>query len=173
MLPTDVHCLLLSRRIIFLETVAGVPGMMGAMVRHLQSLRRFQRDYGWIHTLLGEPWLVLIADRMAKCSRTFHDKHLYRADISVLQITFPVPTSYKHILLLVHGNSLIKRSRYFVLRRNPNVHKCPLARSQWCIEYTLPSCQVMSTLYRVGDRAEESATRGDRTWDLSNRGQTD
>eukprot|EP00117_Sycon_ciliatum_P022415 scpid33022/ scgid19345/ Alternative oxidase, mitochondrial len=42
------------RRIIFLETVAGVPGMMGAMARHLQSLRRFERDHGWIHTLLEE-----------------------------------------------------------------------------------------------------------------------
>jgi len=41
-------------RIIFLETVAGVPGMMGAMVRHLKSLRSFKRDYGWIHTLLEE-----------------------------------------------------------------------------------------------------------------------
>ena len=37
----------------FLETVAGVPGMVGAMVRHLRSLRHMDRDHGWIHTLLG------------------------------------------------------------------------------------------------------------------------
>lgn len=42
------------RRIIFLETVAGVPGMVGAMVRHLHSLRKMKRDNGWIHTLLEE-----------------------------------------------------------------------------------------------------------------------
>lgn len=42
------------RRIIFLETVAGVPGMVAAMTRHLHSLRKMRRDYGWIHTLLGE-----------------------------------------------------------------------------------------------------------------------
>jgi len=42
------------RRIIFLETLAGVPGMAGAMVRHLNSLRRMKRDNGWIHTLLEE-----------------------------------------------------------------------------------------------------------------------
>jgi len=42
------------RRLIFLETIAGVPGMMGAMVRHLQSLRTMKRDKGWIHTLLEE-----------------------------------------------------------------------------------------------------------------------
>eukprot|EP01054_Gregarina_sp_Poly1_P005743 Gregarina_sp_Poly_1__5742@NODE_3019_length_1447_cov_301_934058_g1909_i0_p1_GENE_NODE_3019_length_1447_cov_301_934058_g1909_i0NODE_3019_length_1447_cov_301_934058_g1909_i0_p1_ORF_typecomplete_len178_score17_02AOX/PF01786_17/3_5e66COQ7/PF03232_13/0_0073_NODE_3019_length_1447_cov_301_934058_g1909_i05641097 len=42
------------RRIVFLETVAGVPGMVGAAIRHLRSLRKLQRDYGWIHTLLEE-----------------------------------------------------------------------------------------------------------------------
>lgn len=41
-------------RIVFLETVAGVPGLVGAMVRHLKSLRKMERDYGWIHTLLEE-----------------------------------------------------------------------------------------------------------------------
>ncbi|GLC36172.1 hypothetical protein PLESTB_001372500 [Pleodorina starrii] len=42
------------QRIIFLETVAGVPGMVAGMVRHLKSLRTMQRDHGWIHTLLEE-----------------------------------------------------------------------------------------------------------------------
>uniref|UniRef100_A0A2P2IG48 Alternative oxidase n=1 Tax=Hirondellea gigas TaxID=1518452 RepID=A0A2P2IG48_9CRUS len=41
-------------RICFLETVAGVPGMVAAMVRHLHSLRLMTRDHGWIHTLLEE-----------------------------------------------------------------------------------------------------------------------
>ncbi|XP_061183145.1 uncharacterized protein LOC133191406 isoform X3 [Saccostrea echinata] len=41
-------------RICFLETVAGVPGMVAAMTRHLHSLRRLKRDHGWIHTLLEE-----------------------------------------------------------------------------------------------------------------------
>lgn len=44
-------------RIVFLETVAGVPGMVGGMVRHLNSLSRMERDYGWIHTLLEGKWL--------------------------------------------------------------------------------------------------------------------
>lgn len=39
---------------IFLETVAGVPGMVGGMLRHLRSLRTLKRDHGWIHTLLEE-----------------------------------------------------------------------------------------------------------------------
>jgi len=41
-------------RMVFLETVAGVPGMMFGMVRHLNSLRRMERDRGWIKTLLSE-----------------------------------------------------------------------------------------------------------------------
>ena len=32
----------------------GVPGFAAAMIRHLHSLRRMQRDHGWIHTLLEE-----------------------------------------------------------------------------------------------------------------------
>ena len=41
-------------RAIFLETIAGVPGIVGAMTRHLRSLRSMQRDHGWIHHLLEE-----------------------------------------------------------------------------------------------------------------------
>jgi len=41
-------------RCLFLESVAGVPGMVGGMLRHLRSLRMLRRDYGWIHTLLEE-----------------------------------------------------------------------------------------------------------------------
>jgi len=41
-------------RILFLESIAGVPGMVAATARHLRSLRLMQRDAGWIHTLLQE-----------------------------------------------------------------------------------------------------------------------
>jgi len=42
------------RRILFLETAAGIPGMVAGTLRHLESLRRMKRDHGWIHTLLEE-----------------------------------------------------------------------------------------------------------------------
>ena len=42
------------QRMIFLETVAGVPGMVGGMLRHLHSLRLMKLDKGWIPTLLEE-----------------------------------------------------------------------------------------------------------------------
>ncbi len=41
-------------RAIFLESVAGVPGMIGGMTRHLKSLRSMESDHGWIHHLLQE-----------------------------------------------------------------------------------------------------------------------
>ncbi|KAF7318630.1 Alternative oxidase [Mycena chlorophos] len=41
-------------RILFLETIAGVPGMVAGMLRHLQSIRLMRRDNGWIHTCLQE-----------------------------------------------------------------------------------------------------------------------
>jgi len=41
-------------RLIFLESIAGIPGMAGGMHRHLRSLRSLERDNGWIHHLLQE-----------------------------------------------------------------------------------------------------------------------
>jgi len=41
-------------RILFLETVAGVPGMVGGMLRHLKSLRKLEKEGRWIETLLEE-----------------------------------------------------------------------------------------------------------------------
>ncbi|KAJ3412234.1 hypothetical protein HDV05_001045 [Chytridiales sp. JEL 0842] len=41
-------------RVVFLETVAGVPGFVAGMARHMRSLRFMKRDNGWIRTLLEE-----------------------------------------------------------------------------------------------------------------------
>lgn len=43
-------------RNVFLESVAGVPGMVAGMLRHLHSMRRLKRDHGWIETLLEESY---------------------------------------------------------------------------------------------------------------------
>lgn len=43
-------------RIIFLESVAGVPGMTAAFLRHLHSIRLLKRDKAWIETLLDEAY---------------------------------------------------------------------------------------------------------------------
>lgn len=43
-------------RFLFLESIAGVPGMVAGMLRHLHSMRRLKRDNGWIETLLEESY---------------------------------------------------------------------------------------------------------------------
>ena len=43
-----------GHRAVVLETVAGVPGMVGATLQHLRSLRRMEDDHGWIRTLMDE-----------------------------------------------------------------------------------------------------------------------
>ncbi|CCH46595.1 Alternative oxidase, mitochondrial [Wickerhamomyces ciferrii] len=43
-------------RVIFLESIAGVPGMVAAFVRHLHSIRLLKRDKAWIETLLDEAY---------------------------------------------------------------------------------------------------------------------
>ncbi|CAH2353328.1 putative alternative oxidase, mitochondrial [[Candida] railenensis] len=43
-------------RCIFLESVAGVPGMVAAFLRHLHSIRLLKRDKAWIETLLDEAY---------------------------------------------------------------------------------------------------------------------
>ncbi|KAJ1654270.1 inducible alternative oxidase 2 [Dispira simplex] len=71
-------------RAVMLETVAAVPGMVGAMLRHLKSLRLMQHDGGWISHLLHEAenermhlmtWMRLcqpnLFDRVLVCSVQF------------------------------------------------------------------------------------------------------
>ena len=43
-----------GHRAVVLETVAGVPGLVGGTLQHLRSLRRIENDQGWIKTLLDE-----------------------------------------------------------------------------------------------------------------------
>ncbi|MDE2488252.1 MAG: alternative oxidase [Alphaproteobacteria bacterium] len=43
-----------GHRAVVLETVAAVPGMVGATLNHLKCLRRIQDDRGWIKTLMDE-----------------------------------------------------------------------------------------------------------------------
>ena len=47
--PNKMHEKHWLSRIVFLETVAGVPGMIGGTLRHLRSLRTLEKDHGWIH----------------------------------------------------------------------------------------------------------------------------
>ena len=82
--PINEHKFL--RRVIFLETVAGIPGMVAGSLRHLKSLRQMKRDKGWIHTLLEEAE----NERMHLLTflRTFPPGPFTRASIFVTQFGF-------------------------------------------------------------------------------------
>lgn len=43
-----------GHRAVVLETIAAVPGMVGATLQHLKSLRNMSDDHGWIRTLMDE-----------------------------------------------------------------------------------------------------------------------
>jgi len=43
-----------GHRVIVLETVAAVPGMVAGTLQHLRALRHMESDQGWIRTLLDE-----------------------------------------------------------------------------------------------------------------------
>lgn len=43
-----------GHRAVVLETVAAVPGMVGATLQHLRALRRLTDDHGWIRELMDE-----------------------------------------------------------------------------------------------------------------------
>src|SRR3569833_1706610 len=49
-----------GHRAVVLETVAAVPGMVGATINHLHCLRRMCNDQGWIRTLM----VVVVFERM-------------------------------------------------------------------------------------------------------------
>ncbi|KAJ9707607.1 hypothetical protein PVL29_002580 [Vitis rotundifolia] len=54
-LPTDIFFKRrFEMRAMMLETVAAVPGMVGGMLLHCKSLRRFEHSGGWIRALLEE-----------------------------------------------------------------------------------------------------------------------
>ena len=83
-------------RCIFLETVAGVPGFAGGMIRHLRSLRRMERDHGWIHTLIEE------AENERMHLMTFLQLRtpgpIFRATVIATQVTFTAAFSLAYLL---------------------------------------------------------------------------
>ena len=83
-------------RCIFLETVAGVPGFAAGMMRHLQSLRKMERDHGWIHTLLEE------AENERMHLMTFlqlrHPGPFFRAAVISTQVLFTLGFSLCYLI---------------------------------------------------------------------------
>ncbi|KAI0232909.1 Alternative oxidase, mitochondrial [Lamellibrachia satsuma] len=73
-------------RICFLEAIAVVPPMMGAMTRHISSLRRMDSDHGWIKTLLEEAENERMHLMVGMCLK--QPSTLFRNVISFSQVNF-------------------------------------------------------------------------------------
>ena len=98
-----------GHRALVLETVAGVPGMIGGMLTHLKSLRRLQRGNGHkIHELLAE------AENERKHLMFFmevvHPSFLERVIIVVAQLIF---WHYYLVLYLVFPKTAHRMVGYF------------------------------------------------------------
>merc|ERR1719335_2024496 len=71
-------------RLIILESVAGVPGMLGGMFRHFRSLRQLKRDHGFIFTLLEEAENERM--HLLVCMKMFNASWMTRALVHAAQI---------------------------------------------------------------------------------------
>lgn len=71
-------------RLIILESVAGVPGMLGGMFRHFRSLRQLERDHGFIFTLLEEAENERM--HLIVCMNFFEASPLTRFVVSAAQV---------------------------------------------------------------------------------------
>ena len=98
-----------GHRALVLETVAGVPGMVGGMLTHLKSLRRLQRGNGHkIHELLAE------AENERKHLMFFmevvHPSYLERVIIVIAQLIF---WHYYLVLYLLFPRTAHRMVGYF------------------------------------------------------------
>lgn len=85
-----------GHRAIVLETVASIPGIIGAVFQHLKSLRLIKDDRGWIQTLLDEAenerMHLLIYSQMAKPTR------MERFLIILIQFLFAIVYFFVYLL---------------------------------------------------------------------------
>ena len=88
-------------RLIVLESIAGVPGFVAAGFRHLRSLRRLQRDHGWIATLLEEAENERM--HLLVCLQMFEASKVTRAMVLAAQFTM---APLLMLVYLVHPRSM-------------------------------------------------------------------
>mmetsp|Transcript_3554 Transcript_3554/g.5861 ORF Transcript_3554/g.5861 Transcript_3554/m.5861 type:complete len:333 (+) Transcript_3554:49-1047(+) len=88
-------------RLILLESIAGVPGFVAAGFRHLRSLRKLERDHGWIATLLEEAENERM--HLLLCLHTFEATYLTRTMVVAAQC---VMTPFLMAVYMVHPKSM-------------------------------------------------------------------
>ncbi len=71
-----------GHRAVVLETVAAVPGMIGATITHLHCLRRRVDDDGWLRTLMGYFGLYLASRRTAHRLVGYFEEEAVHCDVN-------------------------------------------------------------------------------------------
>ena len=153
-----------GHRAVVLETVAGVPGMVGGMFQHLTSLRRMKDDEGWIRTLLDE------AENERMHLMTFieiaHPSAFERFLIVVAQILFFVfysilyvvaPRTAHRVVGYFEEEAVFSYTQYLAevdAGRHENVPAPPIAISYWGLK---PDATLRDVIVAV--RADECAHR--------------
>jgi ubiquinol oxidase len=130
-----------GHRAVVLETVAAIPGMVGAMLKHLQCLRRIKDDQGWIQTLLeeaeNERMHLMVFIHIAQPTV------LERLIIIIVQALFFAfylilylcsPYTAHRLVGYLEEEAIVSYSQYLTEveeGRIPNVEIPPLAHSYW------------------------------------------
>ncbi len=130
-----------GHRAVVLETVAAIPGMIGAMLKHFRCLRRMEDDYGWIEELLDE------AENERMHLMTFihiAQPTLFERFIVILAqgifgffylfIYLLSPYTAHRIVGYLEEEAIISYSQYLTEvqeGRLPNVEAPPLAKAYW------------------------------------------
>jgi ubiquinol oxidase len=64
-------------RNVFLESVAGVPGMVAGMLRHLHSMRRMKRDNGWYAPSLNATYIPTNTHRIESLLEESYNERMH------------------------------------------------------------------------------------------------
>jgi ubiquinol oxidase len=158
-----------GHRAIVLETVAAVPGMVGATIQHLTCLRRMKDDDGWIRTLMEE------AENERMHLMTFIEvakpTYFERLVIQLAQAIFYVGF---FLLYLVSARTAHRVVGYFEEEavisytlylkeidegRSPNVPAPAVARLRTHSQNSTVAARAMADRKTVGHRSYRVATR--------------
>ena len=103
-------------RLLILESIAGVPGMVAGSVRHFNSLRHMKRDHGWIHTLLEEAENERM--HLLICMKMFQPSMPVRAVVIAAQMgLLPILTAVyvvKVTTIIDHNHNFIEQGCFLI-----------------------------------------------------------
>jgi len=153
-----------GHRAVVLETVAAVPGMVGATLNHLRCLRRMCDDRGWIKTLMDEAEneRMHLMTFIEVCKPTLFERFVVVAAQWVFYLLFfglylVSPRTAHRVVGYFEEEAVISYTHYLAEideGRSPNVPAPAIARRYW----NLPESATLRDVVLVV-RADEAHHR--------------